>query len=321
MNFNKTVVLEAFNDETRSRIIEISDPSLKVSFPMSNDLPDLLHSLIDAEFVVVRANKFLPNWFEYAPKLRAIHQWGTGTDGLPIQEAKNRGIILARSPGVNAPSVADLTIALMLSVLRRLCVQHSRIQNGLWMEPNLYELGEDLTGKTVGLIGFGHIAQSVAKRLSGFDCKVVYFRPSGALVAPEIENAEYQSLELLLKNSDIVSLHCPLTQNNRNLIDAKAFNMMKDNAVIINTARGALIDHAALLEALQTNKIGGAGLDVFEHEPLAVNDPIRTAPNAVLMPHAAGGTRQNLERLVKHWSMNLTRISKGEPIALSDLVT
>jgi len=311
------VLLESFNPEMQEKIRTLAGNKLNLIFPKDSSQTSLNAVLDEAEAVVVRAIKIQPQWLENMPKLKIIHQWGTGTDGIPIAEAQKRGIIIARSPGRNAPSVADLTIGLMLACRRRICVADARIRQGLWLEPNLYDIGRDLTGARVGLVGFGAIGQLVAKRLTGFDCEVFYTQRKGRIDHP----ATFLPLDELVKKVDIISLHLPLRPETRHLFDAARLAEMRKNAVIINTSRGGLIDEAALSTALHSGHLASAGLDVFSSEPLAQDAVIRQAPNTVLTTHCGGGTADNLARLVTHWSENMRLFAEGQPLNPADIVT
>jgi len=311
------VLLESFNSDMQNKIRTLAGDRLNLIFPEDSSSESLMAVLTKAEAVVVRSIKFKPEWFEKMPKLKIIHQWGTGTDGIPVAEAVKRGIVVARSPGRNAPSVADLTIGLMLACRRRICVADSRIRQGQWLEPDLYDVGRDLCGSHIGLVGFGAIGQLVAKRLSGFDCHICYTQRKG-----EVDHsAHFLPLDELVASADIISLHLPLSPENRNLFDRNRLAAMKSGSVIINTSRGGLIDENALCDALRSGHLASAGLDVFSAEPLPEDAIIRTAPNTVLTTHCGGGTADNLARLVTPWAENISQFASGAPLDPTDLVT
>ncbi len=310
-------VLEPFDIKMQKQIRAIVGPGLDLIFPNSVSEFDFKVVLQNADYAVVRAIKLPGELLEFAPKLRAIHQWGTGIDGLPTVEARQRGIIMARSPGKNAPSVADMTIGLMLATLRRIVVADKRVRDGHWLEPNLYSIARDLTGLSVGLVGFGAIGQAVAKRLAGFDCHISYTRVSGPL-----DGCKYNFTQLseLVKNCDVISLHLPLNSQTSGLFDYDLLSTIKTGAVFINTARGGLVDQDALAQLLHSGQISGAGLDTFVNEPLEMDSPLRDAPNTVFTPHCSGGTRDNLERIVNHWANNLRDLNVFKNLNPNDLV-
>ncbi len=317
MTLPRVALLEAFSPALQDQVAEFVGGGLDIVYPATNSVEDRAAILADAEYIVVRAVKLVPELLDAAPKLKLIHQWGTGVDGIPVQAALARGITVARSPGRNAPTVADHTIGLMLSVLKRICVGVARVRAGEWLEPGIYDTGRDLTGKRVGLVGFGAIGQEVAKRLRGFDCDVVYTRRSGPLEG----FSGCLPFDELIADVDILSLHLPATPVTRHLIDAESIARMKPGTFLINTARGAIVDQTALLEALASGQIAGAGLDAFDPEPLPPDHPLRHANNTVLTPHMGGGTRDNLARLVRHWSGNLKAHAAGETLDPRDIVT
>lgn len=305
----KVALLEYFAPDVRPRLIELAGEGLELLFCASDSVQDRAAILADADYAVVRAVKMPADLLDHAPKLRLIHQWGTGTDGIPMAAAKARGIAVARSPGRNAPSVADLTVGLMLACLRRICVGDARIRTGQWAEPDLYEIGRDLTGATVGLVGYGAIARAVEQRLQGFDCKVLYTRSSGGL-----------SLEEMLPQVDILSLHAPATAATRKMINAERLALMPKGAVLINTARGELVDEDAVAHALHSGQLCAAGIDAFDIEPLPTTSALFHAPNTVFSAHSGGRTRDNFGRIIRHWSGNIRSHAAGQALDAGDLV-
>ncbi len=307
----RVAMLERFAPDVHPRLRDLAE-GLDLVFCASDSAEDRRAALSGAEYAVVRAVRMEEALLDHTPHLKLIHQWGTGTDGIPVAAARSRGVTVARCPGVNAPSVADLTIGLMLACLRRIPAGDARIRAGLWAAPDLYETGRDLTGARVGLIGFGAIGQAVAARLSGFDCEVLHHRASGGPGSTALDD--------VIASADVLSLHLPATAATRHLINADRIARMKPGAVLINTARGELVDENALCAALHAGQIGGAGLDVFEHEPLAATSPLREAPNVVFSAHSGGRTRDNFARVVRYWARNIRLHAAGEAISAGDLV-
>lgn len=308
----RVALLEHFAEDVRPRLRDLAGEGLDLVFCASDSEGDRIAVLADADYALVRSVKMAPHLLDAAPRLRLIHQWGTGVDGIPLAAAHARGIVVARSPGRNAPSVADLTVGLMLACLRRICVGDARIRAGLWDEPDLYETGRDLTGARVGLIGYGAIARAVEQRLRGFDCDVVHSRASGGPGSLPLES--------LIASVDVLSLHAPATAGTRHMIDAARLAGMRRGAVLINTARGELVDEAALAAALISGQIGAAGIDAFEREPLPTDAPLRFAPNTVFSAHSGGRTRDNFARIVRHWAGNIRAHAEGRPLNPADLV-
>jgi phosphoglycerate dehydrogenase-like enzyme len=223
-------------------------------------------------------------------KLKIISRWGVGYDSIDVAEATRQGIVVAYTPGMLNETVADWTWALLLGIARRVAQGHITVAHGEWTN----HWGHDIHGKTLGLIGCGRIGQAVAKRASGFDMRVL-----GYDLAPCKEKTSIQFVELdeLLAQSDFVSIHAALTPASRGLIGEAQLRRMKRDAYLINTARGPLIDEAALARALREGWIAGAALDVFSTEPLPADNPLRGAPNLLLAPHQASFTRETGERV------------------------
>ena len=223
-------------------------------------------------------------------RLKIISRWGVGYDSIDVAEATRQGIVVAYTPGMLNETVADWTWALLLGIARRVAQGHITVTNGEWTN----HWGHDIHGKTLGLIGCGRIGQAVAKRASGFDMRVL-----GYDLAPckEKTNIQFVELDELLAHSDFVSIHAALTPASRGLIGEAQLRQMKRAAYLINTARGPLIDEAALGHALREGWIAGAALDVFSTEPLPADNPLRGAPNLLLAPHQASFTRETGERV------------------------
>lgn len=217
-----------------------------------------------------------------AANLKLISRWGVGYDAIDVPEATKQGIVIAYTPGLLNDAVADYAMALLFAVARRVHEGHTSMREGKWT--SLW--GQDVSGKTLGIIGCGRIGQAVAKRASGFNMRLL-----GADTQPNDDakklGIEFVPLEQLLAESDYVSLHCALTPETRGLIGEAQLRKMKPTAYLINTARGPVVDEAALLRALNEKWIAGAAIDAFVVEPLPTDHPLRSAPNLLLTPHQA----------------------------------
>lgn len=286
-------------------------PDLDLRFIASSSPADIAATMQGAPYVVARNIALPAQILTDNNSVRLIHQWGTGIDGIPVETARQMGVQVARSPGRNAPTVADLTIGLMLAALRRIPQMHNATCAGNWAPGNLISGARDLTGRTVGLIGFGAIGQQVARRLSGFDCDVLYYTRSGAI---ETADARYADINEILSTADLVSLHLPLTNSTQHILGAEQLAQMKPGATLINTSRGGLVDEPALIAALQNGLISSAGLDVFAQEPVNPDNPLLTLDNVVALPHIGGRTDDNLERMVRHWAGNIKAFHEGRDI-------
>jgi phosphoglycerate dehydrogenase-like enzyme len=245
-----------------------------------------------------------------APKLRLIQKIGVGVNTIDLDAARTRGIAVCNLPGTNARAVAELTLALMLSVLRRLPRFDAAMRRGEWLDPELQDGIGELGGRVVGLVGYGAIPRSLAPVLAALGCRVIYTSRTQHADAA----AEWRTLGALLAEADVVSLHLPLTDETANLIDTAALARMKPGAVLINTARGGLVDQSALAEALAEGRLGGAGLDVFVHEPHDASEVLFRLPNVVLTPHIAWLTTGTFDRSFALAAENCRRLSAGDAL-------
>ena len=225
-------------------------------------------------------------------QLKIISRWGVGYDAIDVPAATQNGILIAYTPGLLNEAVADYAFALLFALSRRVHEGHLTMRQGQWLSG----WGHDISGKTLGILGCGRIGQAVAQRAKGFNLRLL-----GHDLAPSPEaqklGVEMVSLDQLLQEADYLSLHCALTPQSRGMIGEKQFRQMKPTAYLINTARGALVDEAALVQALQTGAIAGAALDAFAVEPLPLDHPLRSAPNVLLTPHQASFGRETGERV------------------------
>jgi len=229
------------------------------------------------------------------PRCGGLIRTGSGTDNLPVSAATARGIVVANTPEAHSHAVAEQAIALLFACLRRIVPLDRATRAGQWQTarpwPNAH-----LYGQTVGLVGFGHAARLVARHLSGFDVDTLVYDPYvSAEALTQAGVRAVSDLDDLLAASDFVSLHCPLTSETRHLIGERELRRMKPAAILINTSRGPVVDEPALVRALTEGWIAGAGLDVFEQEPIAPDNPLLGLDNAVLSPHVAGYSDENLE--------------------------
>lgn len=245
---------------------------------------ELLAQLDSIDVVFASMDKFTPAVLgsKQAAQLKLISRWGVGYDAIDVPAATQNGIVVAYTPGLLNDAVADYAMALLFALARRVHEGHLSMREGKWSSG----WGHDIGGKTLGIIGCGRIGQAVAKRASGFDMRLLGFDVAPHLDAKKL-GIEFVPLDQLLAESDFISLHCALTPETRGLIGEAQLRKMKPSAYIVNTARGAVMDEAALLRALKENWIAGAALDAFVVEPLPADHPFRTAPNLLLTPHQA----------------------------------
>jgi D-3-phosphoglycerate dehydrogenase len=232
--------------------------------------------------------------FDVAPKVKVIAKMGVGLDTVDIDAASRHGAIVFHTPGANNQAVADHTFALILSLARRIPYCDLSLREKRWEHTKI--MGVEIWQKTIGIIGLGAIGRCVALRAKGFQMKVVAYDPYWPAEFADQEGIEQMPLDELLKVADIVTIHAPLTPENKGLINTRAFKLMKSTALLINVARGAIVAESDLYQALKNGEIGGAGVDVFEQEP-PTDSPLLELDNVVLSPHTAAFTHEALDNM------------------------
>jgi len=239
-----------------------------------------------------------------APAVRAVANLAVGTDNVDLEAARRRGVQVGNTPDVLTAATADLAMALLLASARGLTAGEARVRSGDWgpWQP-AEDLGADLDGATLGIVGLGRIGQAVSDRASAFGLRVVHRSRSSGLPLGDV-----------LERSDFVSLHAPLTPDTRHIIDADALRRMRPTAHLVNTARGGLVDQRALAQALQAGEIAGAALDVTDPEPLPPDDPLLRAPNLIVVPHIGSATRRARARMADLAVDNLLAALAGRPM-------
>jgi glyoxylate reductase len=265
----------------------------------------------DADVLVVGLEPVDEGLLARAPRLRLIQRLGRGYCNIDLDAASRRGIPVCGMPDFNAASVAEHTMMLILGLLRRVFESTLLMKAGRWPITDVVGNGIfDLAGRTVGIVGYGAIGRAVARRVLAFEADVCVHDPHSDGIETELETLP---LDALLRRSDVVTLHVPLTRESRGMIGQQELRLMKRTALLVNTARGALVAEAALAEALMNGSIAGAGVDVFSEEPLEPGNALRKCPNVLLTPHTAGQTREAMERMVALMLENLSRFERNEP--------
>ena len=244
------------------------------------------------------------------PQLRVVSNFAVGVDNIDVAAATHRGIPVGHTPGVLTETTADLAWALMLTAARRIVEGDQYVHQGRWQtwEPQLL-LGPDIYGATLGVVGFGRIGQAVARRARGFDMRVLYTNRS---VAADAHGAVHVNLHTLLRESDFVTIHTPLTPETRHLFNDHTLAMMKRGAILVNTARGPVVDPHALFNALHGGHLAAAALDVTEPEPIRPDDPLLTLPNCIVVPHIGSASIATRNRMAEMAARNLLAGVRGE---------
>lgn len=247
------------------------------------------------------------------PGLRVVSNMAVGYDNIDVEAATKRRVLVTNTPGVLTETTADLAWTLLMAAARCLPAAFRYLREGQWKtwEPEAL-LGQDIAGATLGIVGMGRIGVAMAKRARGFDMKVLYHDPVPRLEAAREVGAYYRDLPDLLRDADFISVHVPLTPQTRGMFGAEQFAMMKPTAVFVNTARGPVVDQAALYQALRDRRIFAAGIDVFTTEPLPLDDPLLTLDNVVLTPHIASASVATRSRMATLAAENLLAVTRGQ---------
>ena len=278
--------------------------------------PEFMEAIKQAEYFVgfVRGG-FDDAFYKNAPKLKLVQLVSAGYDRVDIEAARRAKVLVANNGGANAVSVAEHTMLLILSTMKKLADLHEKCMDGKWRvgdfsENRLFEL----EGKTLGIVGLGNIGKKVARRAQAFGMSVIYY--DIVRLTEEQEDAlgvRFALFDEVMRKADVVSLHTPLTPVTRKMMDARAFGLMKPTAFFINTCRGPVVDEEALFQALVTNTIMGAGLDVMEQEPPPADHKFFNLKNITITPHMAGPTVENWGRAFRNAYDNIQRVAAGRP--------
>ena len=280
----------------------------------SSELPpprkEIIRRVREVEGIVsLLTDKIDADVMDAAPHLKVISNMAVGVDNVDVAAATTRKLPVGNTPGVLTNATADQTFALLLAAARRVVEGEKYVRSGKWItwDPQLL-LGADLVGATLGIIGFGRIGQAVAKRARGFDLRVIYHDPT----AEPALGASPLDLDALLRESDFVSLHVPLTLATRLLVNAEFLSRMKPTAILVNTSRGGVVDQSALYEALKLKRIFAAALDVTDPEPLPVNSPLLELDNCLIVPHLGSASKYTRDMMSFLAAQNLIAGLKGE---------
>jgi len=281
------------------------------------DEKEIISNIKDKDAILcLLSDRINKNIMDAAQELKVISTMSAGFEHIDVNEATNKGIYIGYTPGILTDATADLAFTLLLSVSRRI-VEADRFVRALnWKiawSPELL-LGQSLCGRTIGIIGLGRIGKGVAKRSQGFGVKIIYTNKTRLSSEEEKGlDVEYRLLDDLLVESDFVSLHIPLTKETYHIIDEKRLRLMKPDAILINTSRGSVVDEAALIKALMEKRIAGAGIDVFEKEPVDADNPLLKMDNVILLPHIGSANKQTRGKMSEIAADNLLAVLRGQP--------
>jgi D-3-phosphoglycerate dehydrogenase / 2-oxoglutarate reductase len=303
---------------TRAEIDELSTAGVEVSVAESIDEPACRSLLPSIDALLVVSAKVRADAIDQLKRCRVIVRYGSGTDNVDVQRATELGIVVANVPGFCLSEVADHTMALLLGTARKLVLMDRYTRSGFWQARGQEQVRR-IAGRTLGLVGFGAIAQAVARRALAFDLKVIAYDPNLDRGRASSLSVTESSLDQLLRQADFVSLHVPLSERSLHMIGEPELRKMKPDSILINTARGGLVDEAALVRALAEGWIAGAGIDVYEKLPMFdqhpqfVPHPLFDLQNVVLTPHSAGSSIEALEQLKLDGARAATAVLSGKP--------
>jgi phosphoglycerate dehydrogenase-like enzyme len=318
----RIVLLDVTPADRLARLRALLPAGFALDGGVAPGVPAMEALIADADFAITGQVAVPASVLAAGRKLQLLHKWGVGVDNIDLDAARRLGVAVARTTGSNALPVAEFTIGLMLSALRMIPYGHRWLSQGSWRGPSALPAEPLLlSGRTVGIVGLGAIGKEVARLIRGFGCRVLYMK-RGRLPAEEEARlgVEYAGLDRILAESDVVSLHCPLTSETAGLIGRDAFDRMKPSAILINVARGGVVDEAALHEALSKRRIRGAAMDVFSLEPAAADNPLLALDTIVVTPHLAAVTADTFEPTVRRMFRNIALAAAGEPIPETDRV-
>ena len=314
------VVLDAISDTVAERLRALLPQGFELTHATALGDDHLMEIVSEADYAISGQVAVSGAVLRSARRLKLLHKWGVGTDNLDIGTARELGIRVARTTGSNSTAVAEFTVGLMICALRHIPHGHFALQHGEWRNwrgrsPFL------LSGKTVGLVGFGAIGKAVARVLSGFGCTILYNKPDRLEVDEETRlGVAFAELPGLFARADVVSLHCPLTPATAGLVDRAVLSSMKPTAVLINAARGGIVAEDDLVWALRNRVIHAAAIDVYEIEPLPADSPLLHVDNLTLTPHLGAMAADTFAPTVRRMFANIARVSRGESVPSLDAV-
>ncbi|MCS7125590.1 MAG: D-glycerate dehydrogenase [Aigarchaeota archaeon] len=276
---------------------------------------ELLDNIKDVDAIYCTLNERIDREvIDSSPRLKVVGTMSVGVDHIDIDYATSKGVYIVYTPGVLTETTADLAFALILSTARRVVETDRIIREGKWKlawAPTMM-LGYEVYGKTLGIIGLGRIGAAVARRAKGFRMKILYYDKIRREDLERELEIEFREIDDLLRESDFISIHVPLTNETRHLIGERELRLMKPTAILVNTSRGPVVDEKALVKALREGWIAGAGLDVFEEEPLPPTSPLIEMPNTVLTPHIGSATYDTRNRMAQYAAEGIIKVLKGE---------
>jgi len=310
MTYKVLVTSRSFGQVSEEPIKLLEQNNCSIDFKKESGLygeEDFLKVIGEYDAVIVGADHMTAKVIEAGKKLKIICKHGAGVDNIDCEKAKEMGIPVTNVPATNSDAVADFAFGLILNIARKISANAFEVKRGKWNK----DIGVDVCKKTLGIIGCGAIGRRVAKRGQGFDMRVLGYDPY-VKESANLSNIELVDLETLIKESDFISIHVPLTPDTRNLISSKEMHQMKKGAFIINTARGGIVDENALYQFLTNGHLGGAALDVTEQEPIQSDSPLLKLDNVIITSHIASYSKESLNAVSMACAKNIIKIINNE---------
>ncbi|MCB6195548.1 phosphoglycerate dehydrogenase [Blautia marasmi] len=296
MKNNVLILADAKREYFREaeRLLKAQGILYRFGDPLKVKEKELADQAKEAQAVIAGSERWTRKVMEKCPELKVIVRCGTGYDGIDMAAASDLGIQVANTPGLNTYAVAEMALSMILTLKRRLLDYDRMVRNGEW-EP---VPASELRGKTIGLVGFGGVARQLARLLQPFQCRILAYDVYQDKEAAKKLNTAYTNLERVFRDSDVISLHLPLLDETKHLIDKKAFELMKPECIMVNTSRGGIVCTEDLINALDEGRIAGAALDVFEEEPLSDDSELCKSDRIILSPHVASATKETTEQMI-----------------------
>ncbi|RPJ99075.1 2-hydroxyacid dehydrogenase [Priestia endophytica] len=308
----KIIYFEKMFTATREIINTYKSVDMEVNYWVDLNDEKREQALREANYLITASYPITRELLEKAPNVKLIQKTGSGVDNIDLKAAAEFGIHVASTPGANSNSVVELTIGMIISLYRKLHFLDRLTKNGEWKMWEYRTTMFEMNGKTHGVIGIGNIGRKVAQLSKAFGTNVIYYDVNRLSTEEEKElGITYVTFDNLVSQSDIISLHIPLIPETRNLISDKELNLMKSTAILVNVARGNIIDEQALAEALKCNRLLGAALDTWASEPINSDNPLLQLDNVLATPHIAGGTRDVLETVLRLSFENIRKVEAG----------
>jgi phosphoglycerate dehydrogenase-like enzyme len=312
MKMKRVILAGPFSETAKSEFENLMNEEFEVLLaPTKDDLA----KIDDAEYVVLRTYNMTKEDIYAKPSLKFIQRWGVGYDSVDIEAAGERNVPVAKLLPVNASAVSELVMMHILALSRNLLAHHNDTAKGLWSKTKYIKQSHILEGKTAGILGCGNIGKKVARKLQAFDVNVQYYDMFRMKEETENElDIKYVELEELFKTSDIISIHIPLIENTKHFVGKKLLSLMKPEAIIINAARGGIVNESDLYEALKNKIILGAGIETFEQEPVNPDNPLLRLHNVTLTPHIGGAFAEIEQMSLPVVAQNILAIDRGEDL-------